>query len=297
MSLALELLASRQIVLRKHPTRSHRHRPRCTTKTHSSSSRVLESPVVTDLHKSVVSSGNYIEQLHLLPVCYDLKLVTERLTYDEEEEKDVQSQEEPPNDYYANFGKAIETIKHDFPRLFQKDFDYSIFRDDLIFKDPINSFQGKKFYKYMMLSLRWHGKVFFKRVYVRIHNLHPRTDGSIKVRWSMHGVPRIPWDAEEEGVFDGVSEYQLDRHGKIYEHSVDNIIFRDPPVFNLPIFFAQLSTANTVSTPIPSVCFQAEESKDGSVMSCFSWVRLYFVLSVVLSILQVHDQKEMNVAI
>lgn len=174
MSFALEFLTSRQIVLRKKQTINFRLRS--TTKTHTSTPRVLEPPGFTDLDKSLVSSGRYLDQLHLLPVCYDLKLVEERLRY----HKDLQSKDEPPNDYYANFGKAIETIKYDFPRLFQKDFDYSIFRDDLIFKDPVNSFQGIKFYKYMLLSLRWHGKIFFKRVYVRIHNLHPRTDGSIK---------------------------------------------------------------------------------------------------------------------
>lgn len=111
----------------------------------------------------------------------------------------------------------------------------------------------------------------------------------------MHGIPRIPWEAE--GVFDGVSEYQLDRDGMIYEHSVDNIIFRDPPVFNLPILFAQISTASRVTSPIPSVCFEKMKQWSSSI-SAFSWMELCFVLSVIVSILQ-HQryEEEMNVAI
>ena len=45
-----------------------------------------------------------------------------------------------------------------------------------------------------------------------------------RMRWTVHGVPRVPWKAE--GVFDGVSEFKLDHHGKIYQHSVNNVIFR-----------------------------------------------------------------------
>ena len=62
----------------------------------------------------------------------------------------------------------------------------------------------------MLLSLRWHGRIFFKHAAVRIHSFWPRQEGVIRVRWSIHAVPRIPWEAE--GIFDGVSEYKLDRY-------------------------------------------------------------------------------------
>ena len=50
----------------------------------------------------------------------------------------------------------------------------------------------------------------------------------------MRGCPRVPWEAE--GVFDGISQYKVDKHGKIYEHSVDNVILRDPPMAENPLF-------------------------------------------------------------
>lgn len=42
--------------------------------------------------------------------------------------------------------------------------------------------------------------------------------GDVRMRWTVHGIPRVPWDAE--GIFDGVSTFRLDRKGKIYEHQV-----------------------------------------------------------------------------
>jgi hypothetical protein len=38
----------------------------------------------------------------------------------------------------------------------------------------------------------------------------------------------VPWEAE--GVFDGISQYKLDHTGRILEHSVDNVVLRDPPM-------------------------------------------------------------------
>ena len=54
-----------------------------------------------------------------------------------------------------------------------------------------------------------------------------------RLRWTVRGVPRVPWEAE--GVFDGISEYKLDRNGKIYEHRVTNVQMRDPPMVRSPL--------------------------------------------------------------
>jgi len=230
--------------------------------------------MVTEI-TSFLKLNGYLESLYNSPNLFELKVVHQP------EQRALGDDRKPPDDYYVNFGKAIETIRADFPQLFIRDFDYSIFREDLVFRDPINTFQGIRFYKYMLLSLRWHGRIFFKRTFVRIHNLWP-TEGTIRVRWSIHAVPRIPWEAES--IFDGVSEYKLDSHGKIYEHVVDNIIFRDPPVFRLPVLFAQLSpVAAQPRNPIPSGSCRVQQSEGCFYVHRFSWVRMYFILSVVMS--------------
>lgn len=54
-----------------------------------------------------------------------------------------------------------------------------------------------------------------------------------RLRWTVRGVPRVPWEAE--GIFDGISEYKLDRDGKIYEHKITNVQMRDPPLARSPL--------------------------------------------------------------
>jgi hypothetical protein len=50
------------------------------------------------------------------------------------------------------------------------------------------------------------------------------------MRWKVQAIPRVWWEAE--GMFDGISTYKLDSEGRIYEHMVDNVQLRDPPITN-----------------------------------------------------------------
>lgn len=43
-----------------------------------------------------------------------------------------------------------------------------IYRDDIIFRDPRNFFQGKKDYQTIFWSLRFHGQLFFRLLYVDV---------------------------------------------------------------------------------------------------------------------------------
>lgn len=121
-----------------------------------------------------------------------------------------------------------------------------IYRDDIVFRDPRNKFEGLRNYRIIFWSLRFHGKLFFSRLYVEVKRVwQPANDRqTIKMRWTVHGVPRVPWEAE--GLFDGVSTYKLDSAGKIYEHAVDNVMLRDPPMaLNSPL----LATINLLRQP------------------------------------------------
>lgn len=109
-----------------------------------------------------------------------------------------------------------------------------IYREDIVFRDPRNVFRGIKNYRTIFWSLRFHGRIFFRHLYVEILSIWQPGDKQIKMRWKVHGIPRVPW--ETEGTFDGISTFKLDSHGKVYEHQVDNVIFRDNPPLRLPIF-------------------------------------------------------------
>lgn len=105
-----------------------------------------------------------------------------------------------------------------------------IYRDEIVFRDPRLSFQGKDNYKIIFWSLRFHGKLFFSKLYVDVLRIWQPEDHQIKMRWRIVGVPRVWW--KTDGTIDGISTYKLDSEGKIYEHSVDNVQLRDPPITN-----------------------------------------------------------------
>lgn len=150
---------------------------------------------------------------------------------------EVQIDEPPPPqqkdksaDYYANVGDAIRALRDDIPLLFQRELNWSIYREDVTFRDPNISFTGLKNYKLIFWSLRFHGRLFFKNPHVEVLRIWQPEDQLIKMRWKVRAVPRVWWEAE--GCFDGLSTYKLDREGKVYEHAVDNVQLRDPPITN-----------------------------------------------------------------
>ncbi|MCL7038619.1 hypothetical protein MKW94_010606 [Papaver nudicaule] len=97
-----------------------------------------------------------------------------------------------------------------------------VFWDDIVFKDPLNTFVGIKNYKSIFCALRFYGKIFFKGLWVDIINVSQSqligVDKVIMIHWTIHGIPRVPW--ESHGRFDGTPEYKLDKHGKIYKHII-----------------------------------------------------------------------------
>ncbi|XP_057718767.1 uncharacterized protein LOC130933232 [Arachis stenosperma] len=135
-------------------------------------------------------------------------------------------EEEEKQKYYVNMGYAIRTLREDFPQIFFKEPSFDVYRDDIVFKDPLNTFVGIQKYKSLLWALRFHGRIFFRALSIDVINVWQPVENVIMVRWSVHGILRIPW--ESRGRFDGTSEYKLDRKGKIYEHRVDNIAPNTP---------------------------------------------------------------------
>ncbi|KAM1346759.1 hypothetical protein ACFX13_036778 [Malus domestica] len=130
------------------------------------------------------------------------------------------------DDFYVNLGLAVRTLREDVPLIFAKDLNYDIYRDDITFMDPLNTFTGIENYKLIFWALRFHGKILFRDISLEIYRIWQPSENVILIRWNMKGVPRVPWEAK--GQFQGTSRYKLDRKGKIYEHKVDNLAFNFP---------------------------------------------------------------------
>ncbi|MBA0736221.1 hypothetical protein Gogos_009792 [Gossypium gossypioides] len=196
-------------------------------------------------------------------------------------------EEEEKQDYYVNMGYAIRTLREEFPDIFYRElsfdiyrlraflrdtsidaggliFPYSVrlytpysdkvtsplFRDDIVFKDPLNTFIGIDNYKSFFSALRFHGRIFFKALWLDIVSVWQPMENVIMVRWTIHGIPRVPW--ESHGRFDGTSEYKLDKKGKIYEHRVDNTALNSPPKFHVLAVEDLIRSVGCPSTPRPT---------------------------------------------
>lgn len=123
-------------------------------------------------------------------------------------------------------------------------------RDDIVFKDPLNAFAGIENYKSIFWALRFHGRIFFSALWVDIISMWQPMENTITVRWTVHGIPRIPWESRSR--FDGTSEYKLDKDGKIYEHKVHNIALNGPQTFQEISVEQLLQSIGCPSTPKPT---------------------------------------------
>lgn len=123
-------------------------------------------------------------------------------------------------------------------------------RDDIVFKDPMNTFMGIDNYKSVLWALRFHGRIFFRALCIDIVSVWQPTDNTLMIRWTVHGIPRGPW--QTRGRFDGTSEYKFDKSGKIYQHKVDNIAVNSPPKFQMLNVQELVVAISCTSTPKPT---------------------------------------------
>ncbi|KAK4439544.1 hypothetical protein Salat_0289300 [Sesamum alatum] len=185
------------------------------------------------------------------------------------------------NDFYVNLGFAVRTLREDVPLIFTKDLNYDIYRDDITFRDPLNTFTGIEKYKLIFWALRFHGRILFREISLDVLRIWQPSEYMILIRWNLKGVPRVPWEAK--GEFQGTSRYKLDRNGKIYEHKVDNLAFNFPQTLRPAVSVLDLVAACPAS-PNPTFLWGPVED------SSSSWVEFYRAVKETL------DREEMVIA-
>ncbi|KZV57656.1 hypothetical protein F511_03116 [Dorcoceras hygrometricum] len=175
-----------------------------------------------------------------------------------------EDEEEERRNYYVNTGYAIRTLREEFPELFHKELSFDIYRDDIVFKDPYNTFAGIENYKSIFWSLRFYGGILFRALWVDIVSVWQPSENMIMVRWIVHGIPRIPWESRSR--FDGTSEYKMDKNGKIYEHRVHNIALNGQNKFQVLGVEQMIQALGCPSTPKPTYFeFSSASMKNCSV--------------------------------
>lgn len=104
----------------------------------------------------------------------------------------------------------IDTLKADYSR-FPTDQTYSIYADDVYFKDPMNEFRGVERYKTMIEFIhRW-----FLNPQMDLHQIQ-QNDNQIRTDWTLSWNTPIPWKPRIQ--ISGWSELTVNDDGKISAH-------------------------------------------------------------------------------
>ncbi|KAJ7129920.1 hypothetical protein O6H91_Y558400 [Diphasiastrum complanatum] len=204
------------------------------------------------------------------------------LTFSPLREQKYESNEE--DDFYVNVGYAIRTLREELPTLFYKELTFDIYRDDITFQDPLMTIGGIKNYRLLFWALRFHGRIFFKSLWIEILRVWQPSEKVIMVRWTMRGIPRVFWEAQ--GQYDGTSEYRLDKHGKIYEHRVTNVLPNSPPAYEAPSLLDLVGAVSGQTTPSPNFIERISFGLNAILpyLTKFSWVRYYWALTATLAL-------------
>jgi hypothetical protein len=172
------------------------------------------------------------------------------LSADRETQGDRRNRRSP--DYWANAGTVIETLRADYPHLFERDPDFEIYVPTIVLVDRTsgNVLHGLAAYRAVFWVLRLHGKLLFSERSVEITSLfHDEREGVVYVRWMMRGrlrhwVPLLGLGAIRPGSkqspsgwnestswedetrirqLEGYSMYHLNMDGWVEQHALDNI--------------------------------------------------------------------------
>ncbi|XVE99004.1 hypothetical protein REPUB_Repub03eG0158900 [Reevesia pubescens] len=222
-----------------------------------------DKPLVSQPHK-LISESLTLQS----PTLQGSFQVSSPSLHQDKQNQQQQQQQQPHqrDEFFVNLGLAVRTLREDLPLLFTRDLNYDIYRDDITFVDPLNTFSGIENYKLIFWALRFHGKMLFKEISLEVFRIWQPSENVILIRWNLSGVPRVPWEAK--GQFQGTSRYKLDRNGKIYEHKVDNLAFNFPQQLKPAASVLDLVAACPAS-PNPTFLW-------GSVdMYQSSWVEFY----------------------
>lgn len=160
-----------------------------------------------------------------------------------------QNKKEPDDEFYAQSGEAIRTLRDDYPFFLKKEPRFSIFREDVGLIDATCTFgrnrdpeslidgsqnggyvmaRGLNHYKRVFKVIRTIAAVIFSSCSVQVTRIWSplSTTGkrTIRVRWSVRGHIRLGAAiGVDVAQFDGISEYKLDKAGYIYEHVITDL--------------------------------------------------------------------------
>jgi len=138
------------------------------------------------------------------------------------------------NEFNMNVGKAIDTLRNDYPKIFQSCPDFSIYHDNLEVIDPSGvKLNGLANYKNFFRVLRAIISIFYNHEEsgLTFRIMFDQVRKSIRLSWNAVLVPKgIIGGYRNMMHLDGISVYDFDNTGVIIQHRVEHLILNDRPL-------------------------------------------------------------------
>jgi hypothetical protein len=106
--------------------------------------------------------------------------------------------------------QILDQLREDY-RNFPLDQTFSLYAEDVYFKDPLTSFRGLKRYQSLIQFM----KTWFKEIHLELQDLQ-QTGDRIESRWILSWTAPVPWQPKMQ--ISGRSELHLNPEGFIASH-------------------------------------------------------------------------------
>jgi hypothetical protein len=173
------------------------------------------------------------------------------------------NEEMAPTEFELGVGRALDTLRHDYPGLLVSHPDYSIYRRDISVIDPSGvHVHGITAYKNAFRLLHAVVKVVYcaDRSGLEFRMCYDKARQNIRVHWNAHVVPREIFGGVRTTLHvDGISVYELDAVGNITEHRIEKLLINNAPVLPKEGLIAALEDRHQ-GLAIPSYCKVAMEA-------------------------------------
>lgn len=145
-----------------------------------------------------------------------------------------------PSEFELALGKAMDTLRQDYPLLLTKSPDFSIYHADIEVVDPSGfTLHNVKDYKRSFNLVHMVVKLFYcpNQSSLTFRLVYDCARKNIRISWNAVLVPRLFAGKDSESMrrnqlhVDGISVYELDREsGLINQHRVEHLLVNDAPV-------------------------------------------------------------------
>jgi len=137
-------------------------------------------------------------------------------------------------EFEMNLGKAMDTLRKDYPDMLRKTPDFSIFHDDILVVDPSGvQLSGLRSYQNSFSFLQTLVRFFYNTSSsgVQSRMVYDFARQSIRISWNAILVPKVVGNRRNALYVDGISIYKMDsKSGKIVEHRVEQMLINNMPV-------------------------------------------------------------------